>query len=144
MDQTINNERDVLDRFHPAVASWFREQFGEPTPAAAAGLAGDRVRAERLDRRPDRLGQDARRVPGGPRPPLADASEQSKGVRILYISPLKALNQDVWRNLQFPLEGILAAAEAMDTPLPPLEVAVRSGDTPARSGPGWSGSPRTS
>ena len=53
------------------------------------------------------------------------------GVRILYVSPLKALNQDISRNLQVPLDGILATAEAEGAPLPPLSVAVRSGDTPA-------------
>ena len=52
-------------------------------------------------------------------------------MRILYVSPLKALNQDVWHNLQFPLEGILAESEAIGSPLPALRVAVRSGDTPA-------------
>ena len=52
-------------------------------------------------------------------------------MRILYVSPLKALNQDVWRNLQFPFEGILARSEAIGSPLPALRVAVRSGDTPA-------------
>ncbi len=64
-----------------------------------------------------------------PRPPLA-APRQARGVRILYISPLKALNNDVYRNLQVPLEGILAASEADGDPLPPLLVAVRTGDTP--------------
>ena len=52
-------------------------------------------------------------------------------MRILYVSPLKALNQDVWHNLQFPLGGILARSEEIGSPLPALRVAVRSGDTPA-------------
>ena len=43
----------------------------------------------------------------------------------------RRLNQDVWRNLQVPLEGILATSEAMGEPLPALRVAVRSGDTPS-------------
>ena len=54
---------------------------------------------------------------------------RSSGVGILYISPLKALNNDIFRNLQVPLEGILARAEADGSPLPPLSVAVRTGDT---------------
>ena len=52
-------------------------------------------------------------------------------MRILYVSPLKALNQDIWQNLQFPLGGILAKSEAIGSPLPRARVAVRSGDTPA-------------
>ena len=57
---------------------------------------------------------------------------REKGVRILYISPLKALNEDVRRNLEIPLEGILERANELGTPLQRLQVAVRSGDTPAR------------
>ena len=52
-------------------------------------------------------------------------------MRILYISPLKALNQDIWRNLQVPLEEIQARSRDMGNPLPALRVAVRSGDTPS-------------
>ena len=58
------------------------------------------------------------------------APRRSPGVQILYISPLKALNEDVRRNLQTPLDGILAESEEHDEPLRPLSVAVRSGDTP--------------
>lgn len=53
------------------------------------------------------------------------------GVGILYISPLKALNQDISCNLQGPLAAILAKSQEMALPLPPLRVAVRSGDTPS-------------
>ena len=53
-------------------------------------------------------------------------------MRILYVSPLKALNQDVWHNLQHPLDGILAESQAIGALLPGPRVAVRSGDTPAR------------
>ena len=54
-----------------------------------------------------------------------------KGVRILYVSPLKALNQDVWHNLQFPSAGSSPDPRRSGSPLPALRVAVRSGDTPA-------------
>src|SRR5262249_25958428 len=54
-----------------------------------------------------------------------------RGVRILYVSPLKAFNQDIWRTRQFPLEGILARSGELGPPLPELNVAVRSGDTPS-------------
>ena len=55
-----------------------------------------------------------------------------RGVGILYVSPLKALNEDVSRNLQGPLAAILAKSQKMGVPLPPLRAAVRSGDTPSR------------
>src|SRR5262249_51272361 len=62
---------------------------------------------------------------------LWQTPRRQQGVRILYVSPLKALNQDVWRNLQLPLEGILETSRTIGTPLPRLTVAVRSGDTPS-------------
>ena len=122
----------VLDQFHPAVSSWFRETVRGTDAASTARLARDRGRAEHPDRGTDRFREDTRRVLGGSRPSLADTPKEKPGVRILYVSPLKALNQDVWRNLQVPLEGILAKSEAMGDRLPTLNVAVRSGDTPSQ------------
>ena len=54
------------------------------------------------------------------------------GVRILYVSPLKALNEDIRRNLDVPLAGILERSLDCGPPLSPLQAAVRSGDTLAR------------
>ena len=51
---------------------------------------------------------------------------------VVYVSPLKALSNDVQRNLSVPLEGIAGLAEAHGTPLPEIRVAVRTGDTPQR------------
>src|SRR5690606_29193269 len=51
-------------------------------------------------------------------------------VRILYISPLKALGNDIERNLETPLAEIRATAEEMGITLSPIATAVRSGDTP--------------
>jgi len=120
---------DGLDVLLPIVASWFRATYGTPTlpqrlgwPAVAQGqstlifaptgsgktLAAFLACLDHLWRHPRR----------------------ERGVRILYISPLKALNQDIERNLQVPLAGVLAASEESGEPLAPLSVAVRSGDTP--------------
>ena len=52
-------------------------------------------------------------------------------VRVLYVSPLKALIYDVERNLRAPLAGIRLAAERLGEPVPQIEVGVRTGDTPA-------------
>ena len=62
-----------------------------------------------------------RPAPGDPPP----------GVRVLYVSPLKALNHDIARNLEVPLAGIAREAQAMGHPLPEIEVGVRTGDTPS-------------
>jgi ATP-dependent Lhr-like helicase len=51
-------------------------------------------------------------------------------LRVLYISPLKALAVDVERNLRSPLAGIKAAAQRLELPVPDVSVGVRTGDTP--------------
>ncbi|WP_246741967.1 DEAD/DEAH box helicase [Actinomyces sp. HMT897] len=59
------------------------------------------------------------------------ARASRRGVRVLYVSPLKALGVDVERNLRRPLAGITAAAAELGSPAVPVSVGVRSGDTPA-------------
>ena len=59
------------------------------------------------------------------------ARASRRGVRVLYVSPLKALGVDVERNLRRPLAGITAAAAGLGSPAVPVSVGVRSGDTPA-------------
>ena len=60
----------------------------------------------------------------------AAAGELADETRILYVSPLKALSNDVRVNLEIPLAGIAELARAEGTPLPEIRVAVRTGDTP--------------
>ncbi len=123
---------DPLDLFHPAVASWFRETFpGGPTTAQRGAWppveAGENV----LLVSPTGTGKtlaaflvalDAilrRRLAGDTAPRLAT----------LYVSPLKALDNDVHRNLERPRAGIAAH---LGTGRVPITTAVRTGDTPAR------------
>ncbi|WP_037607502.1 ATP-dependent helicase [Streptacidiphilus rugosus] len=61
-------------------------------------------------------------------PPPAEAKRRC---RVLYVSPLKALAVDVQRNLRAPLAGLRQAATRLGLPEPEIEVAIRSGDTPA-------------
>ncbi len=119
-----------MDGFHPAVSSWFIEQFGEPTPAQRLGWPAIATGQHTLIVAPTGSGKTLAAFLAA-LDHIWRAPREQKGVRILYISPLKALNQDVSRNLQFPLEGILDTSRAIGQPLPPLRVAVRSGDTPA-------------
>ena len=63
---------------------------------------------------PDRLGQDARRVPLGARPPRAREPGASAARALVYVSPLKALSYDIERNLRAPLRGIGADAARRD------------------------------
>jgi ATP-dependent Lhr-like helicase len=128
----ISGERtdDALAGFHPAVSSWFREQFGEATPAQRLGWPAIASGKHTLIVAPTGSGKTLAAFLAALdhiwRTPRA-----SNGVGILYVSPLKALNQDVSQNLQFPLAGVLARSKEIGLPLPALRVAVRSGDTPA-------------
>jgi len=122
----------VLDRFHPLVAGWFRDRFGAPTEPQAAGwpriAGGDDV----LIAAPTGSGKTLAAflacldelVRDGLRAPLA------AGTRVVYVSPLKALSNDVQRNLQGPLAELAARAAADGVRFPDIKVAVRTGDTP--------------
>ena len=118
-----------LDVLLPAVAHWFRSTLGEPTPPQRLGWPAVAAGQNTLLFAPTGSGKTLAAF-------LACLDHlwrhprQTKGVRILYLSPLKALNNDIYRNLQLPLDGILAASAASGAPLPRLSVAVRTGDTP--------------
>ncbi len=147
-----------LDAFLPPVRQWFESTLGAPTPpqaqawpaiqrgehvlilsptgsgkTLAAFYAGiDSVFRELLAAAPQNA-DSAKSVSEASRKRAKTALQPSftPGVRLLYISPLKALNSDVQRNLEAPLAGIRAAAESLGQPLPELRTAVRTGDTPA-------------
>ncbi|MCQ4296443.1 DEAD/DEAH box helicase [Pseudomonas stutzeri] len=124
---------DPLSRFHPAVAGWFSRSFPVPTPAQASAWPLIRAGRSTLVAAPTGSGKtltaflaaiDALVQQGQAEGGLADAT------RVLYVSPLKALSNDIHINLEEPLAGI--TAELARLGLPPLEIrtAVRTGDTP--------------
>ena len=123
-------EDDGLVGFLPAVAAWFRETFGDPTPAQMQGWPAIASGQNALIFAPTGSGKTLAAFLAV-LDHLWRTPRRAKGVRVLYVSPLKALNQDVERNLRVPLDGILATAALRGEPLLPLHVAVRSGDTPA-------------
>ena len=123
---------DVLDAFHPLVAGWFRERFGAPTEPQRAGWPKIGARQDVLIAAPTGSGKTLAAflacmdelVRAGLDHPLGDHTA------ILYISPLKALSNDVQRNLEAPLAELTAYAAARGVALPAVRVAVRTGDTP--------------
>ncbi|OJW26089.1 MAG: hypothetical protein BGO49_09085 [Planctomycetales bacterium 71-10] len=121
---------DVLDLFLPPVSAWFRSALGEPTSPQRLGWRAIASGRNTLIAAPTGSGKSLAAFLAG-LDLLWREPTRGRGVRILYVSPLKALNADVHRNLRIPLEGILAEAEASGTPLRALSTAVRSGDTPA-------------
>ena len=125
---------DALAAFLPAVQAWFREVFGQPTPPQALGWPAIQRGEHTLILSPTGSGKTLAAFLWGIDElyrEIGQAGEEpDEGVRLLYISPLKALNNDVERNLRVPLAGTRRVAKEMNSPLPRLEVMVRTGDTP--------------
>ncbi len=127
---------DPLAPFSPAVRAWFEATFEAPTQAQAEGWAAISAGHHTLIHAPTGSGKTLAaflwtldRLAATPRPP--QTREQPGSVRVLYISPLKALTYDVERNLRAPLAGIGLAAARLGEPAPDISVASRTGDTPA-------------
>jgi ATP-dependent helicase Lhr and Lhr-like helicase len=118
--------------FHPLIETWFRERFGEPTDPQRRGwpeiIAGRNV----LIAAPtgsgktlaaflaclDRLYREAL------------AGTLTEGVKVVYVSPLKALSNDIHRNLEVPLAELRQAAINAGLEPPQIRAVVRTGDTP--------------
>jgi ATP-dependent helicase Lhr and Lhr-like helicase len=123
----------VLDRFSAATRAWFGAAFDAPTAAQEGAWTAVSEGRHALVVAPTGSGKTLSaflwaldRLAAEPPPP-----ERSQRCRVLYVSPLKALAVDVERNLRAPLTGIRQAAQRLGLPVPDLQVAVRSGDTPA-------------
>jgi ATP-dependent Lhr-like helicase len=120
-----------LSSFHPAVAAWFASALGEPTAAQRQGWQAIRQRRHTLIAAPTGSGKTLAAFLNalddlfseGLRTPLPDE------VRVVYISPLKALSTDIHKNLAEPRRGIRRAAEDLGLDPPRITAAVRTGDT---------------
>jgi ATP-dependent helicase Lhr and Lhr-like helicase len=113
---------DALALFSPRVRGWFERSFAGATPAQAAGWPKIAGGASTLICAPTGSGKTLAAFLWGI-DSLARRPEQlGQGVRLVYVSPLKALSYDVERNLRAPLAGIGAE----------VSVALRTGDTPQR------------
>ena len=124
---------EILSSFDPLIREWFTARFVTPTepqelgwPLIAAGqhtlisaptgsgktLAAFLIAIDRLVR-------------------MARAGELENSTQVVYVSPLKALSNDIQRNLETPLAEIAALAAERGLPFPNIRTAVRTGDTPA-------------
>jgi ATP-dependent helicase Lhr and Lhr-like helicase len=122
---------DPLARFAAPVGEWFRAALGVPTPVQAQGWAALAGGRSALLLAPTGSGKTLAAFLAALDRAMFAPTER-RGVRLLYVSPLKALGVDVERNLRAPIAGIRAAAERSSTPVHVPSVAQRSGDTPAR------------
>ena len=124
---------DWRNLFHPAVAAWFDERFAAPTAAQVEAWAAIKAGKHTLIAAPTGSGKTLaaflaaiddlvrQSIEGG----LADATQ------IVYVSPLKALSNDVHRNLEAPLAGIREKLKLAGLPDADIRTWVRTGDTPS-------------
>jgi ATP-dependent Lhr-like helicase len=118
--------------FHPLVREWFEGAFAEPTAAQRRGWPPIAEGAHSLILAPTGSGKTLAAFLWALNGIVADRIEGRAPARLLYLSPLKALNYDVERNLRGPLAGIAAVARRHGLEPPEISVAVRTGDTPQR------------
>jgi ATP-dependent Lhr-like helicase len=124
---------DPLDAFEPATRAWFEGAFASPTDAQAQGWPAIAAGEHTLICAPTGSGKTLAaflwcldRLTSVPPP-----TEPRRRLRVLYVSPLKALVHDVDRNLRSPLAGIGLAADRLGTTAADVRVGMRTGDTPA-------------
>ncbi len=122
-----------LEIFHPAVARWFGKSFPAATPPQAQAWPAIKEQRNTLIAAPTGSGKtlaaflaaidDLVRL--GVEGKLDDTTH------VVYVSPLKALSNDIQRNLQIPLAGIQEELRALGLPEVNIRTFVRTGDTPA-------------
>src|SRR5919106_5147407 len=124
----------TLSNFHPLVSRWFQENLGEPTAPQVSGWAHIAEGRNPLIASPTGSGKTLAAFLWSINGLVQEAASGTLQDRtsVVYVSPLKALGNDIQKNLQEPLAAIQALTESVGTPLPEIRVAVRSGDTPAR------------
>ena len=123
----------ALKPFHPIVRGWFRDTLGSPSPPQKQGWPAIASGEHTLILAPTGTGKTLtaflwelnQLIVRGQEQPLANA------VQILYVSPLKALNNDIQRNLERPLAELRERFSEAGETFPEIRVAVRTGDTPA-------------
>ena len=119
---SATGESTPLAAFSDPVRRWFEASFAEPTPAQAMGWPSIVAGANTLICAPTGSGKTLAAFLWGIDSLSREPERLGQGVRIVYVSPLKALSYDIERNLRAPLKGIDAS----------ISVGLRTGDTPQR------------
>jgi len=124
---------NLSDLFHPSVANWFVDSFASPTPAQAKAWPAIKAGQHTLIAAPTGSGKTLATflaaiddlICQGLSGTLADATQ------VVYVSPLKALSNDIHRNLEVPLAGIREHLRRRGLPDVEIRTWVRTGDTPS-------------
>jgi ATP-dependent Lhr-like helicase len=122
----------VLETFHPVIRRWFESRFGAPTAPQSSGWPCIRAGNDTLIAAPTGSGKTLAAFLSALDDLVTHATSGAleDETFVLYVSPLKALSNDVSKNLEGPLAELSAVALAQGTPIPEIRVSVRTGDTP--------------
>jgi ATP-dependent Lhr-like helicase len=125
------NYPECMSSFNPLIRDWFLRNVGTPSEPQMMGWPEIALGRNVLLCAPTGSGKTfaaflkcldkiySEKKPGS----------KNTGIRIVYVSPLKALNNDIYRNLELPVMGIRKMAHEVGAELPDIDIAVRTGDT---------------
>jgi len=118
--------------FHPAVAAWFASRFASPTAAQAQAWPSIQAGRHTLIAAPTGSGKTLAAFLAAIDALLRQGLEGrlTDETQVVYVSPLKALSNDIQRNLEAPLAGVRAALRERGLPDVEIRTCVRTGDTP--------------
>ncbi len=121
----------VLSAFHPLVADWFADRYGEPTEPQVQGWPLIRAGHDVLVSAPTGSGKTLAAFTLCLDDLVRRASDGTLAgdTFVVYVSPLKALTNDIRKNLETPLAELNARAVERGIPLAPIRTATRTGDT---------------
>ncbi|MBN1568801.1 MAG: DEAD/DEAH box helicase [Acidobacteria bacterium] len=124
---------DPLSIFHPVIREWFKRRFTAPTEAQALGWPAIAQGRHTLISAPTGSGKTlaAFLLCIDRLLCAAEKNELTDSAQVVYVSPLKALSNDIHRNLSEPLQEISQLAGERGLVIPDIRIAVRTGDTPA-------------
>jgi ATP-dependent Lhr-like helicase len=119
--------------FHPILARWFKEKFGSPTEPQKGGWPAIQSGQHTLIAAPTGSGKTLAAFFAALDKLFREglAGKLKDETRVVYVSPLKALSNDIHKNLEEPLAGIRAALVATEGKEIDVRSAVRTGDTPS-------------